>query len=465
MDRIYFYVTYKIISITFLSLLSYACDKESYYQRVPKPDYWPTQEWKFTSPEAQGLASGELVKALDYILETQLNIHNLLIIRHGYIVLDAAFYPYPGNEKHNIASVTKSVMATLIGQAIDRGLIKSIDEPVFTLLENFKPQWGDDKKEVNLKHLITMSSGFDCGYENGEAELIEMLAEYDWVEYILALPMKHKPGQRFAYCSGNSHLLSALIQSASRSQTKAFAEEYLFAPLGIKDYFWPDDPQGVTRGWGDLQLRPKDMAKIGFLYLHGGLWDDRQIVSEKWIKQAATPQVKIPNSKQYYGYGWWLYEEAPLKLYVARGRGGQRIAVWPEQNMVIVTTGADANSDKLITFITNAIKSPKAIVENPVEFERLKQKIAAKGEASQPQLAKTLPSMAERISGNRYSIDSNPMHLSEFGIKFDQDNAWVEVVVDNKFFNLPIGLDGKYRITSTGPNYANVGMKGEWTTK
>jgi hypothetical protein len=275
--------------------------------------------------------------------------------------------------------------------------------------------------------------------------------------------VKQKPGQRFAYCSGNSHLLSLLLQRASGTKTKAFADQHLFAPLGISDVFWPQDPQGVTRGWGDLQLHPKDMAKIGFLYLHGGRWNGRQIVSEKWIKQATTPQVEVHNSSLHYGYGWWLHHDDTLKLYAARGRGGQRIAVWPEQDMVIVTTGG-VDSDKLIRFIINAIKSPTAITESPRELEQLRQKIVAARAAPQPQKIKMLASMAKKISNQHYSLEPNPLRLSEFGIKFDHDNAWLEVFVDNKLYDLSIGLDGQYRMTSAAPSDAIAGLKGEWTT-
>jgi len=449
-----------VVLMTMLVLLVSACGKESYHKQVPAPDYWPTQGWKSATPEKQGMSSNELLKILDYIHDKQLNMHSLLIIRHGYVVLDAAFYPYPAHTKHDVASVTKTVTATLIGQAIDRGLFKSIDQPVYELLGDKQPLWDTDKKPVSLKHLVTMSSGLDCGYKQGEVELMGMITTDDWLSDILMLPMKQQPGKNFAYCSGNTHLLSALLQVASGVTANAFANKYLFTPLGIDDVLWPEDPQGITRGWGDLRLRPKDMAKIGFLHLHSGQWNGRQILSQQWITQATTPQVTVEKRKLYYGYSWWLHNEGALKLYAARGRGGQRIAVWPDQDMVIVTTGGGVESDQLITFIVNAIKSSNAIAEDPSAYEQLQRKILAATGTPEPTIASALPT--GNIPHQLYALENNPLQLTQFDLILEPNNARLKVLVDSKSYDFPVGLRGVYRMTSDGPNHSTVGLKGKW---
>jgi CubicO group peptidase (beta-lactamase class C family) len=183
-------------------------------------DIWPTHGWKEATPESQGIDSTRLIEVLDYISEKRPNIHSLLIVRHGHVVLDAYFYPYGPGVPHDAASVTKSVTSALVGIALDRGTLKSIDQEVMP--------------GITVKNLVTMTSGLECGFKPGEVELAEMKRSADWVAFARALTKKVDSGTRFGYCSPGFHLLSAELSRAAGMSTLDYAKRQLFQPLGIE---------------------------------------------------------------------------------------------------------------------------------------------------------------------------------------------------------------------------------------
>lgn len=244
------------------------------------------ESWSLSTPEEQGIDSATLATVIEEIDQRDLPVDSLQIVRNGYLVLDAYFYPYFGDRLHDVASVTKSVTSTVVGIAIDRGLLE-LEQPVLPLFPEVAPELPSDMRaDIELQHLLSMTSGFDCGYEPGERELHDMIASDDHVKYALNLPMKVAPGTEFSYCSCGSHLLSAIITKVTGVSALDFAREHLFAPLDIEDVTWPSDPQGITRGWGSLQLHPRDMAKVGQLFLNRGNWNGTQVVSVDWVDKA-----------------------------------------------------------------------------------------------------------------------------------------------------------------------------------
>jgi CubicO group peptidase (beta-lactamase class C family) len=154
--------------------------------------------------------------------------------------------------------------------------------------------------------------------------------------YALQLPIVTQPGTRFGYCSPNFHLLSAAIASAVDLSTLDYAKQRLFDPMRIDDVYWPADPSGINHGWADLQLRPRDMTKLGLLMLREGRWEDDQLIPGDWVESLVTTRVTV-NGDEDYGLGWWLSRGDP-SLFEANGRGGQRITVVPDLNLVVVMT-------------------------------------------------------------------------------------------------------------------------------
>ena len=238
-------------------------------------DEFPTVTWKTASPESQGLDSAVLAEALDYVRTKSIPLHSFLIVRNGMVVLDAYFYPYRGREVHDVASVTKSFTSAAVGIAIEQGYIQSVDQKVLSLLPLASADADPRKLNLSVRHLLSMTSGFDCDTEGGEKALAAM-RHADWALFALALPMRTEPGSNYAYCSCNNHLLSSILTAATGKSLFEFARANLFRPIGITDGIWPADPNGRTHGWGDLHLHPRDMARLGLLYLNRGRWGTRR---------------------------------------------------------------------------------------------------------------------------------------------------------------------------------------------
>ena len=233
-----------------------------------------------------------------------------------------------------IYSVTKSIVSLLIGIMVDKGYIKSIDEPIHNYFPEILKLNEIQKQDITIFHLLTMTSGL---------KVMNFQGSKNWVKTILEQPIVHSPGSTFQYNSGDSHLLSAIIKKGSGMSTAAFAEKYLFGPLGIRKYNWVADPQGIHGGGFSLFLNLDDMEKIGFLLLNKGKVDSNQVISSDWILQAKSPyrQVESANEGIYgYGYQFWTFEnidpESPLNYFYVSGLFGQYIFIVPKLDIVAV---------------------------------------------------------------------------------------------------------------------------------
>src|SRR4029453_3242780 len=183
-----------------------------------------TSPWPVVTPESQGFDSGVLANLLEHVPAKGLPLHNLLVIRRGQLILDASLYPYSPEGPHDVASVTKSITSLLVGIAIDKGLIESVRQPVVSLLPAAGRSAPDEQRRaMTVEHLLTMTSGLDCGFEPGEQELAAMRRSDDWAAFALALPMRAAPGTQYAYCSCNNHLLSSILSARTGGSALAFA--------------------------------------------------------------------------------------------------------------------------------------------------------------------------------------------------------------------------------------------------
>src|SRR3989440_678143 len=289
---------------------------------------WPTHGWRTSSPEAQGIDSRALADMVNTAREQHIPIHSLVIVRHGRVVLTATFYPYHEAELHDIASATKSVTATLVGVAIGKHQLSDVRQSVLPLFADRSIGHRDPRKDaITLQDLLAMTSGLACEFTHGETTQDEMRKSADWTQFVLDLPMAAAPGSTFAYCSPGMHLLSSIVSRATGVSALQYAQREVFGPLGITDVIWPADPHGVTHGWGDLHLRPLDMAKLGFLWLHHGRWEDRQLIPADWMRDALEQHSAMTGSG--YGYGIWVYPDRTPPMFEANGSGGQSIIVGP----------------------------------------------------------------------------------------------------------------------------------------
>lgn len=330
---------------------------------------WPTNGWPTSTPEAQGIDSAVLADALEQIRVRHIPIHSLLIERHGHIVLDSYFYPFADDRLHNVYSVTKSVTSMLVGIAMAEHRLDDLNVPVYPLLA---AQTADDPRKANitLANLLSMTSGLDCRGEGRTTLLQQMLRSPHLANYMLSRPVENDPGKVFDYCGGNAEVVSAVLTRKTGSSALALAEAQLFAPLGIAKVAWPTDSDGVSHGWGDLELQPRDMAKLGYLWLHNGRWAGRQIIPADYLAQALTSHVGVQPGIDY-GYGMWLYPGHTPVDFEANGTGGQRITVIPSLDTVEVMTGGGFDANAVQELIAKAPNSGSALPVDPSAEARL----------------------------------------------------------------------------------------------
>jgi len=313
--------------------------------------------WECADLKDVGIQEDKIFEVIDQITKGKYkDIHSLLIVKDGKLVLEEYFAaegkiigPFVNqvfrDRVQMLASVTKSVNSALIGIAQQQGYITDIDAPAFVLFPEYSVLIKDGKEQIKLKHLLTMSAGFHWNelvipYSNPQNDAMVMHQGKDLIRYCLEKSMAKKPGEKFVYHSGLSVILGEILKRSVGVLGDKFAEEYLFKPLGISEYNWPTTHEGLLKTGGGLALRPRDMAKFGQLYLNKGKWNGKQVVPEKWVKASTQHQVKTTSGG--YGYQWWLrsfsVNDRQINSFYAIGRAGQFIVVFPELDMVVVST-------------------------------------------------------------------------------------------------------------------------------
>ncbi|KAI7253996.1 hypothetical protein KC345_g11300, partial [Hortaea werneckii] len=277
-----------------------------------------------------------------------LNLRSCLIQQHGSLIFEQYRDDRISSETAKINSCTKSILSALICIAMDQGILPEPATPV----SEFYPQLAQDKdvrkQEITIAHLLTMTAGFNWTEFGGRNSFPKMTRSPNWVEYVLEQPLADTPGARMEYNSGISQLLSAMLVQASGISTARFAELHLFGPLGIGEYQWEADPQGIHTGGFGLKLRPADLLKFGQLYLQQGLWEKEQLISREWIACSVQPSILAEAPRRGgYGWHWWTdayppasanKEPAAVEYYYARGYAGQFVYVLPELQTVVVLT-------------------------------------------------------------------------------------------------------------------------------
>lgn len=342
-----------------------------------EPPSWPTRGWALASPEDVGLDAAAL-SALDqeFASGKRGQVTGMLIIRHGrvafertythdfdklfegrdpvrgaYNYYDPDWHPfYRHGSLHTMQSVSKSVTSALVGIAIGRGELPAVSTKVTPLFEGFRLPDNDARRaDMTLEHVLTMTAGIawdesTVTYTDPANSCANMEKSEDWIQFVLDQPIAATPGSTFVYNSGATELLSFLIRKGSGKQAHEYAAEHLFRPLGITDTYWKTTPTGLADTEGGLYLTARDLAKIGYLYLHDGVWEGQRLLPEGWVAASTSPKVDtrpgVERSRKY-GYQWWVlpYGAAGKHAYAALGYGGQRLLVVPEHDLIAVFTG------------------------------------------------------------------------------------------------------------------------------
>ena len=464
----------------FLCLSGLACPA-AHAGRAPQARARGEQPWAVSTPEAQGVSSEKLAEAVEALRADRVPVHDIVLVRHGRLILDASFFPYRRGEPHDVASVTKSITSTLVGIAIDKGFLKSVDQPITQIFPEAVDSKDPRKQRITLASLLEMRSGLDCirTPERGEATLLEMLGRPDWVAYTLGLPMADEPGARFVYCSSGMHVLSGAISKATGRNELAFGEEYLFRPLGIRRPLWPTDGQGRSSGYGSLELRPTDMAKVGYLFLHRGVWNGRRLLSSEWIREAT--EAHPPGGP--YGYGWWIGHDFAPFAYAADGRGSQAIAVDPALDLVAaVVAGISKPADgaEVKRLILGAMVSDAPLPPDPAGRAHLSAALARAAAPPKGHPAASLPKAAAAISGRTIDLDDNLFGLRSLTLEFSgrrtakarisYSGVLARWLLDPMNSNrakttglVPVGLDGVPRISRPPGGGLPAALDGAWT--
>ncbi len=326
--------------------------KQPFINKAEERDYWPTTAWRTALLSAHGLDESLLNQLVDKITsgDPYRAIHSLLIVKNGYLVFEKYFAGYDKDDLHTLQSVTKSIASTLVGAAIQNGFIQSLDQKVLSFFPEYETvaNLDENKRVMNLRHALTMQTGMAWFGEKHLGPLNRFSG--DKMKFVLDYEMDRPPGEKWYYNSGIAVLLGGLLQNATGMGTIEFADKFLFQPLGVSERRWYSH-RGIPHSGGGLHLRPRDMTKIGFLFLNDGAWDGKRILPEGWVEEATQRHVPFAEKKSEYtaayGYMWWVlpYERHNLDkrekqdFFAAYGYMGQFIFVIPEHDMVVVVTG------------------------------------------------------------------------------------------------------------------------------
>lgn len=339
---------------------------------------WPGEAWAVSDPAREGIAP-EVIDSL--VAEMSAGeyglIDHFLLIRHGRIIADHRFehdyeavaarydttnhqynYDHPAwhpyyrdTDLHTLQSVTKSVTSVALGIAMDAGMVPSVAAPAMSYFDPYAPDMSDPRRgAMTLEDMLTMRSGIEWNemgsYDDASNSCVQMEASDRWIEFVLGHPMREESGTRWDYNSGVSVLLGKIVGVATGRRVDEWTEERLFRPIGIDEYYWKIAPDGEVDTEGGLYLSAHDLARIGYLFLRGGVWDGTRIVSEDWVRASTAPVVKdiLPDNGRPdpgYGYQWWVpdHDGERTEVFAGNGYGGQFLLVAPEHDLVAVFNG------------------------------------------------------------------------------------------------------------------------------
>lgn len=448
-----------------------AQDKPQDKSQAGTEPIWPTMGWQTSSPEEQGMDSAALAKLVAY--GTGRSLDSLLIVRHGKIVLDAYYAPYSAEIPHIINSSTKAIIGTLASIAMKDGLLDSTDHRVLDFFaDRSLPNLDDRKKAITIQHLLDMTSGIDWREPSDglPVTFFQMERSPDWTQFVLDLPMSDAPGDTFNYNSGNPHLLSAILTRLTGMSAEEYARTKLFGPLGIDEWRWRRDPQGVSTGGNGLALKPRDMAKFGYLYLRHGEWEGKTLVPPAFVEKAAHATIdmklKFEPDLRYSNFFWALPKR---NVYMAVGYHCQVIMIFPALDMVAVTTARDFYPFGIVAdMISGAVKSETALAPSPDGADQLASAVREVS-TEKPSEVGVAPEIAAAISGKLYTFRGNGLGLKSLSLTL----AGSEPRVDLEFYERdpraparkvggPIGLDGRYQKGDMTPAGVSA-AKGSWS--
>lgn len=323
-----------LILTSCLSLLASGCADTA----PPHPEAPTVVQTATPSPEriaTTGLDSTRVAAAIARA-EALPNLYSFLVWRQGETFVEEYYQGRTPQTPANVKSVSKTILATLVGVALAEGRLESVDQPIAPFFtEYLTPESDPAIRDITLGHLLSMQAGLQSTSGRNYGRWV---TSSNWVRHAITRPMVDEPGGRMQYSTGTSHLLSALLTEATGMSTYAYAREKLAEPLNVSIPPWTTDPQGIYFGGNEMRMTPRALLRFGEMILNGGEIDGRQVVPAEWIRTSWEPRTRSRFNSHRYGYGWWIEEMAGLPVYFAWGYGGQYLFLVPDLKLIVVTT-------------------------------------------------------------------------------------------------------------------------------
>ncbi len=347
-----YYMRVLLLLVLYPFLLHSFCNGQKIYQYT-RPEII-SDGWETTDLLSEGIDTTIIYGFFDQLLTEKHRLDGIVVVKEHALIQEEYFHGYTRDALHDLRSVTKSIISLLIGIAIEKGFIASVNDPVLKYIRPPRPLKNSDerKAQITIRHLLTMSSGLECNDWDRESRGQEdrVYRKRDWLQYTLDLPLSRDPGDSSLYCTMGTVLAAEAVSQASGLSIDKFANKYLFGPLGITNVAWGHTDKGkeVISSAMRLYMTPRDMAKIGQLVLNKGKWISEQIVSRAWVEESTSTQARLANMD--YGYLWWKIPfrqpDGEIIGTVATGNGGQYIMLFPKADVVMVFTGGAYNSEE-----------------------------------------------------------------------------------------------------------------------
>ncbi|HEY5466637.1 MAG TPA: serine hydrolase domain-containing protein [Clostridia bacterium] len=455
----------------------------------PNPDIPPLPR---ATPESQGVSSHAMI-AIYQDLNQALEIepHGLMILRHGRVIAESHWSPYLASTPQMLYSLSKSLVSTAVGLAIDDGLI-SLDDTAAEILQDALPADQDkmDRRAlaITVRHLLTMSAGTSFN------EALTLFSD-DWTRAYFDQPLLFDPGSAFKYNSMNTYLLSALVRRRTGQGLMEYLTERIFRPIGVSDAHWDLCPKGIEKGGWGLAMTLESMCRVGQLYLQGGVWgedsDAVRLISEKWIREAASPVVHTRKDGSDPGYGYQIWMCCHTGAYQFNGAFGQYMIVIPDLDMVIAMTSANGQvfaDDPAEAILWSRLEAYGSVVpagalpEDPEALAKLRDiehsnRLYTPGPSRRPVDEAQFHNRMYRLERNRAGL--LPSILQTVYANFTRGNDTVVFLFEpetpgesrlvitegNDVNTLRIGLDGepRYGTVSIGGQVLQAGCVGSWS--
>jgi CubicO group peptidase (beta-lactamase class C family) len=362
------------------------------------------------TPESQGIPSKAIISFLEAAEnERPDDMHSIIIMRHGEKITEGYWAPYNEESNHMLFSLSKSFTSTAIGIAQDEGLLSIYDPVISFFPESLPDSISPNLKSMRIKDLLRMSTGHD---QDATGRL--MGNGTTWVEAFLSLDVEHKPGTHFVYNSAATYMLSAIIQKVTGETLLDYLTPRLFEPLGITNPIWDLNPDGVNVGGWGLNVRTKDIASLGQLYLQKGLWNGERLVSEAWVEEASSLQTSNGSSPdsdwdQGYGYQFWQCRHG---LYRGDGAFGQYCIVMPEQDVVVAITSGTNDMQAIMNLVWDHLLpafQDDALPPDEESYNSMINKLS--GLKMSTIDGENSSKIAETISGKKYELEENALGM------------------------------------------------------